>query len=206
VRKGVRYLLDAWEYGRLEREAELVLAGPLDEAGRLLLREHRYPYTWAGQLPKHEVHRVFASADVFAFPTLCEGSALVVYEAMAAGLPVVTTFNAGSVVRHGIDGYVLQTRDIEGLAEHLALLIRDADRRRRMGLAARRAVIDRYTWHHYHQRLRTAYSAILSGGDPATAVANLEARWSRLGEIDNRTEPASVIEVSADAKPRQVPE
>jgi glycosyltransferase involved in cell wall biosynthesis len=179
VRKGVRYLLDAWALAELDREAELVLAGPVDAAGRELLRTHAGRFTWAGQLPRHEIHRVFASADIFAFPSLCEGSAYVVYEAMATGLPVVTTPNAGSVVRDGVDGYVVSPRDVKGLADRLTLLIRNADQRRRMGLVARRSVVERYTWRHYHQRVRTAYAAILGGRDPSAAVAMLDHAWGR---------------------------
>ena len=48
-----------------------------------------------------------ASADVFVFPSLFEGSAVVTYEALAAGLPSVVTPSAGSVVRDGVEGFIV---------------------------------------------------------------------------------------------------
>jgi glycosyltransferase involved in cell wall biosynthesis len=64
-------------------------------------------------------------ADVFVLPSLCEGSATVCYEALASGLPVITTPNAGSVVRDGIDGFIVPIRDAEAIAARLEMLISD---------------------------------------------------------------------------------
>ena len=51
-----------------------------------------------------------AAADVFVFPSLFEGSAVVTYEALACGLPSVVTPDAGSVVRDGVEGFVVPGR------------------------------------------------------------------------------------------------
>lgn len=48
----------------------------------------------------------YESADIYVFPSLCEGSATVIYEAMSVGLPVVCSYSSGSVIRSGYDGYV----------------------------------------------------------------------------------------------------
>ena len=52
-----------------------------------------------------------AAADVFAFPSLFEGSAVVTYEALACGLPSVVTPESGSVARDGVDGFVVPSGD-----------------------------------------------------------------------------------------------
>jgi glycosyltransferase involved in cell wall biosynthesis len=75
-----------------------------------------------GVVPRSEMSRLYAWAHVFVLPTLCEGSATVCYEALAAGLPVITTPNAGSVVRDGVDGFVVPIRDSEALAAGLERL------------------------------------------------------------------------------------
>ena len=54
-----------------------------------------------------------ASADVFVFPSLFEGSAVVTYEALAAGLPSVVTPSAGSVVRDGVEGFIVPRGEID---------------------------------------------------------------------------------------------
>ena len=63
-----------------------------------------------------------AAADVFVFPSLFEGSAVVTYEALACGLPSVVTPNAGSVVRDGLEGFVVPPRDVEALAARMEQL------------------------------------------------------------------------------------
>lgn len=75
-----------------------------------------------GAVPRPEVVGHYRWADVFVLPTLCEGSAMVCYEALASGLPVITTPNAGSVVRDGVDGFIVPIRNSEAIVEKLELL------------------------------------------------------------------------------------
>lgn len=169
-RKGVRYLLEAWRRLALPR-AELVLVGAVEREGRAILRRYAGWCRWLPSVPYAEVHRIYASADVFVFPSLAEGSAWVTYEAMAAGLPVVTTPTSGAVLRHGVEGLIVPPRDVEALAAAIAQLARHPAMRRQMGWAGRRLMERSYTWQHYHARLARAYTAILAGADPRAAVA-----------------------------------
>ncbi len=84
-----------------------------------------------GSVPRAVIDEEYAHADVFCLPGLCEGSATVVYEALAAGLPVVTTVNTGSIVRDGVEGFIIPIRDVDAIAARLELLAKD-----RMLLAA----------------------------------------------------------------------
>ena len=110
ARKGIRELLAAWRVAALP-EAELVLIGPGGPHARRLLHGAPADVYWRGGVPRGEVPSWFAASDVFAFPSLAEGSALVTYEAMAAGLPSVVSAEAGSVVRDGLDGFVVPAAD-----------------------------------------------------------------------------------------------
>jgi glycosyltransferase involved in cell wall biosynthesis len=87
----------------------------------------------------------YQNADFFVFPSLHEGSALVTYEALACGLPTITTRNAGSVVRDGREGYLVPIRSPEGLAAAMEALRQDQTSRRAMGIAARRRA-QAFTW------------------------------------------------------------
>jgi glycosyltransferase involved in cell wall biosynthesis len=89
-----------------------------------------------GPVPRAAMASHFAWADVFLLPSLCEGSATVVYEALAASLPVVCTVNTGSVVRDGIEGVIVPIRDSEAIVEALARLARDPELRGNMAEAA----------------------------------------------------------------------
>jgi glycosyltransferase involved in cell wall biosynthesis len=160
LRKGVRYLLEAWR--RLDLpDAELVLVGQPDAAGRRVLRDYAGCYRWIGAVPKQQVHAWFQESSVFVFPSLAEGSALVTYEAMASGLPLITTPNSGSVMRDGIDGYLVPPRDIDTLCVALRLLHDQPEQRERMARRARALIEEQYTWRHYRHRLAAFYQAVL---------------------------------------------
>ena len=97
--------------------------------------------------------------DVFVFPTWLEGSAKAVYEAMAAGLPVITTPAAGSVVRDGVDGFLVPVGDAAALRERMRQLRADPGLRRRLGESAReRAGV--FTWERYGERVADAYDGL----------------------------------------------
>jgi glycosyltransferase involved in cell wall biosynthesis len=86
-----------------------------DEAVRTL-SEH---LQLCGPIPRAEMQKQYDWADVFLLPSLCEGSATVVYEALSAGLPVICTFNTGSVVRDDAEGYIVPIRDADAIVEKL---------------------------------------------------------------------------------------
>jgi glycosyltransferase involved in cell wall biosynthesis len=160
-RKGVSYLLEAWRRLALPH-AELLLIGEADEEGRRLLRRYQGLYRFAGAHPRHEVHRFLQQSDVFVFPSLAEGSALVTYEALASELPIITTPNSGSVARDGIDGFLVPARDADAIGERLALLHADPELRRRMGARGRELIEREYTWRHYRERVGRVHRQMLA--------------------------------------------
>jgi glycosyltransferase involved in cell wall biosynthesis len=101
-----------------------------------------------------------ARANVFAFPSLDEGSALVTYEAMAAGLPVITTPNAGSLVRDSLDGYIIPIRDSEALTERLEFFYQYPEQAQQMGESGRERIKE-FTWERYGEELVKAYIRML---------------------------------------------
>jgi UDP-glucose:(heptosyl)LPS alpha-1,3-glucosyltransferase len=95
-----------------------------------------------------QVERFFAAADAFVFPTVYDPFGLVVTEAMASGLPVVTSRAAGAaeLITPGVDGLVTDDAwDVPAIAAHLAALRDSPTARERMGVAARRRV-EPLTW------------------------------------------------------------
>ncbi|MGZ8432437.1 MAG: glycosyltransferase, partial [Candidatus Deferrimicrobiaceae bacterium] len=101
VRKGARYLLDAWSKLKL-RDAELVMLGSIHDDLRTVVERiaSADPTIRLMGFVKDSV-RFYQESSVFVLPSLSEGSAKVTYEAMACGLPVIVTPNAGSVARDG---------------------------------------------------------------------------------------------------------
>ncbi len=105
-----------------------------------------------GQVPLEAVREYLGSLDVFFFPSTCEGSAGAVAEAMAAGLPVVTSPNAGSSVQHGIEGFIHPYDDVSACAHAIEELLENEARRLQFGAAAR-ARAERLTVDAYGQEL-----------------------------------------------------
>jgi glycosyltransferase involved in cell wall biosynthesis len=75
-----------------------------------------------GAVPRNLIFSHFEWADVFFLPSVCEGSATVTYEALMSGLPVVATPNTGSIVKDGVNGFIVPARDSQAMAERLRRL------------------------------------------------------------------------------------
>jgi starch synthase len=147
-RKGIKYLLEAWQ--RVRRPGwRLQLLGPLPRNFGPLAA-HLETVEPLGRVSHSEMPARMRQADVFVFPSLFEGSAVVTYEALASGLPCVVTAEAGSVVRDGIEGFVVGARDVALLAARMEALGRDRDLRTRMAGAARVRALA-FDWPRYHR-------------------------------------------------------
>ena len=135
LRKGVLYLLEALRRLRSAR-VHCRLVG-LVEVDWRRLADYSGSAEVLGPLPRSEIMRMYRWADVLVLPSICEGSALVTYEALACGLPIVTTANSGSVVRDGVDGFVVPIRDSEAIAARLERLLEDTQLLAEMSANAR---------------------------------------------------------------------
>lgn len=157
-RKGVVYLLEAWKKLDLSNAVLLVLGEVLSEFTDIVAKYKDVPtIKFAGFQPAVPF---FQAADVFVFPSLEEGSALVTYEALSCGVPVVTTFESGSVVEDGMEGFLVKPRDVDSLADRLKLLYKDYDLRISMGQAARRKALE-FSWQACGDRLVEWYKSLV---------------------------------------------
>jgi len=151
LRKGIHYLARAASILRSQGYAyEFRIAG--DVLPRVREHPESAGLTFLGRVPRSEIASEFASADVYVLPSLAEGSAVSTYQALALGIPVVTTQAAGSVVRDGVDGYIIPERDADALAEAIVRIVENRARRDEFSANARRRAAD-YTWTRYSERL-----------------------------------------------------
>jgi starch synthase len=136
-RKGVRYLLDAFTRVRHPKK-ELVIVGPRSTPSGLEGAAIPDGTRFTGVLKGAELARAYREADVFVLPTLEEGLALVLGEALAHGTPVIATVNSGGsdLFTDGVEGFLVPIRDPEALAEKMQLMADDPARRERMSQAA----------------------------------------------------------------------
>jgi len=157
LRKGNHYLAQAKRIlDRRHVEAEIRIIGPADPS-ILRCREFQGP-TYCGQVPRPLMSEEYRRADVFVLPSLSEGCALVHLEALACGIPTITTPNCGSVVRDCVDGFIVPIRDPEALAEKIQTVVENRELRERMSRQARERARE-FTWARYGERLLHAVSA-----------------------------------------------
>ncbi len=150
IRKGVPYLLEAWRRLGWD-DAELWLVGMQEKAARKVWDSFREVpgVRWLGH---RDPLPCYQAADVFVFPSIEEGSALVTYEAMACGLPVITTPNAGSVVRDGVEGFIVPIRKVKAIVMALQRLYLDEQLRWKMSKAAQTRAGE-FSWHRHGDSL-----------------------------------------------------
>jgi glycosyltransferase involved in cell wall biosynthesis len=165
LRKGHHYLFRAFE--RVKRAlpaAELVCVGIcLDDFRREWRRWEgtfiHHPYLLHGELAK-----LLHQCTAFVFPSIEEGFARVIVEAMAAGLPVIASHESGAttLVQDGVEGFIIRPRDPEQIADAMLKLARDRALNQRMGEAAFRKGAVRNSWQDYADRLLAEYARRLN--------------------------------------------
>ena len=111
-----------------------------------------------GAIPRSEVAKRLAEFDVLFFPTTCEGSSVALLEAMASGLPILTTPNSGTVVEDGVEGFVCGYDETERFVDRVRMLASDASMRLEMGRRAR-VRVERETEDAFGDRLLAAFGA-----------------------------------------------
>ena len=175
VRKGAHHLLEAWKHvaGKTHElhfyGQPLLPAAVLDAARRAPGGDRIY---FHGSVPSAQLKTAYQQASVLVFPTLCDGFGMVVSEAMACGLPVITTRNAGAKdwITPGQSGFVIPPADTDALATALQWCADHPDDL----LAMRRVALDtasRYTWKDFRRSFRDQLNDAFSGARAMTPVA-----------------------------------
>ena len=164
-RKGIHHLLEAWHRLNLQN-AELWLLGNVHDEAKPHLKKF-----WRDNIRvlgfKYDLENYLNQGSIYIFPSRLEGSAKTIYEAAASGLPMITTREAGDVVRDGVEGIIVQPGDVNAIAAAIEHLYRHPEIVASMGAAARQRAVENFTWDHYRSRLLGAYERAIqlcSGG------------------------------------------
>lgn len=164
-RKGADHLVDALS-SLQDFPWTLELIGPISDAAKVkhasFLNDPRVAAV--GRLGRQELAEQLSRTDIFLFPSLAEGSARVVFEALAAGCFVITTKNSGSIVEDGVHGFLVRPDDSTTTVDALRRAYKDREMVRTVGQQNHAAVRDRYRQAHYGQALNTLYDRLLSAG------------------------------------------
>jgi glycosyltransferase involved in cell wall biosynthesis len=155
-------LLEAWKsLGYREVEAELWLVGPVPDPLRRLIPSAP-GIKRVGRVAKAEMAALYQQCDVFVLPSFSEGFPLVLLEALASGLPVITTPNTGAadLREHGADACVklVEAGAVEELTEAMRVWKEQPPGRDEV-IAACDKLRFRYSWEAYGDR----WAALLNG-------------------------------------------
>jgi spore coat protein SA len=130
---------------------------------RALAARAKLPVIMTGYVPAHEVHRWFYAGDVFVCTSMWEEPlARVHFEAMAAGMPFLTTARGGNPeVIHGGNGILIQDpNDPLEYARHLNHLLSDIDMARQMGMRGRQLVERHFTWERVASEIMDVWETV----------------------------------------------
>lgn len=156
-RKGIDVLLRACAF--IDRNVYVLLIGgePTEEYLSIINELQLKNIHFINFIDKEKLKKYYAASDFFVLPTREDTWGLVVNEAMAAGLPVITTFScvAGvELIEDGINGFLVDKDNPEQLANRMNLLIRDNDRCNEMGTKCL-VKIQNYTYESMADRIKS---------------------------------------------------
>lgn len=151
-RKGVHYLLSAWEKLNIPK-SELLIIG-LNEFPDGVLEKYSDRIKYIPYVPHSELNKYYNSADVFILPSLVEGFGLVILEAMTCGIPVIATNNtaAPDIIDNGKDGFIIPIRDIDEICQKIEWFYLNTDEHEKMKVNARQKA-EKFTWSIYRKNL-----------------------------------------------------
>ncbi len=160
LRKGHQYLFRAFERvkARLPR-AELVCVGEVKCDFRREWPQWKNTCQHIENMAHAELAALLQSATAFVLPSLEEGFARVLAEAMGAGLPIIATHESGAstLIQDGVQGFLVPPRRIDLLAEAMVRIATDLELNQCMGQAAHEVGARRNTWLDYGDRLLAEY-------------------------------------------------
>jgi glycosyltransferase involved in cell wall biosynthesis len=160
-RKGAHYLLQAWKDLNFP-QAELMIVG-----SNMMPPDWFAPYQdicrQLSSVSHVALNQYYCAASVLVFPSLVEGFGLVLTEAMACGIPVITTPNTAgpNLITDGVEGFIVPIRDIEALKEKLEWCYKNPDALAEMGKAARKKA-ETLSWEHYRHQLAQRVKALIA--------------------------------------------
>lgn len=163
LRKGAPYLLEAWRSMPAANICELTVYGAQRIPAQLLANLPD-SIKFAGSVPASELREAYLRADALVFPTLCDGFGMVVTEAFAHGLPVITTRNAGAaeLLVHEDNGLLIEAESAMELRAALQWCLDNRIRLKEMRSVAL-ATARRWQWADYRKMLAATVRESITG-------------------------------------------
>jgi glycosyltransferase involved in cell wall biosynthesis len=173
-KKGPNYLIEAFAKVRAQiPQAELVMIGdgPLLTSCKEMAAQLKLPVNFTEALPPNEIKNHLNAARVFCLPSItaengdAEGLPIVILEAQASGVPVVTSARGGATegIQHGVTGFAFPEKNTAMLADYLTQLLQDTALATSMSEKAPPFIAEKFDLHRCTQALEDYYDRLLAG-------------------------------------------
>lgn len=164
-RKGGEYLLNALKIlNERNISCELTIVGGTSGAAELISQYALPNVRFVGMVPQDELRNYLRNTDIYIFPSLCEGCAQSGMEALAAGVPVISTRESGLPITHGKTGYIIPSKDSQAIVDSVISLANDNKVRTKIGIEAAE-MMTRYTWENYAKEVYQLYESLLKNAN-----------------------------------------
>jgi glycosyltransferase involved in cell wall biosynthesis len=161
LRKGQLYLLEAIK--DLHKYIELTLVGNIEESLLPHIKAYQGKFTHIERVAGNEMPDLMKSFDIYMLPSLEEGLALSISEAMSSGLTVIATKESGAeeLISPNKNGILIDSRSIDQITESIVYLINNREMIKIFGEQAARDTAEGLNWDNYAARLSAIYKLIL---------------------------------------------
>lgn len=164
--KGLAYLIEAITYIK-DKNKQLILVGDGDERIQLeelvkKLKLEKY-VTFIGKVPYNEVFKYMVASNIFVLSSLSEGLPNVILEAMASGLPIVSTRVGGipEIIKVGENGFLVEPKNPQQIAEKINLFLEDNKLREKISKNNKQKAKE-FSWESVIERLEKIYFRVIN--------------------------------------------
>lgn len=163
IRKGVGYLLDAMKPLVQRGNAEVLFFGSVLEETKGILSAHTGEFTHRGSVPRSVLARELGQCDAIVLPSVEEGQALVLSQAMACGLAVIATPNTGAedLINNGVEGFIIPFGNAQAIADRVEWMLENRLELFEMKAAALTRVQRMGGWDTYGEMSLRMYHSIM---------------------------------------------
>jgi glycosyltransferase involved in cell wall biosynthesis len=118
---------------------------------------------FTGYYPDKKLPKLYQAADVFAFSTFYEHHPFAVLEALATGLPVVTTWVGGipETIKNGKNGFLVEPFNVKQFSDRILFLLEHQSDAEEMGQRARKTILEEYDWRIVVKDAMKVYDEVL---------------------------------------------
>tara|TARA_Y100001954_G_C15819233_1_gene609057 strand:- start:3362 stop:4522 length:1161 start_codon:yes stop_codon:yes gene_type:complete len=156
-RKGIKYLLKAWDSGNFNND-KLHLCGKISPDLKKIINtmSNKKNIIMPGFI---DTYNYFKKCDVYVFPSLMEGSSKSIYEAMNRSLPIICTYESGSIITDKKEGFIIEKMDSKPIIEKMLFFKKNKDQIMEMGFRSKETVKN-FSWDFYSKNVIEIYKGL----------------------------------------------